>query len=49
MNKIQKNRKRDKKVQRALQAQGWTVMRFWEHELKSLGTKVLQKIVNISG
>jgi len=32
--KIDRNRKRDKKVTRKLYTEGWTVLRFWEHQLK---------------
>lgn len=34
--KIARNRRRDKSVSRALRGQGWTVLRFWEHDLISL-------------
>jgi DNA mismatch endonuclease (patch repair protein) len=30
--KIENNRRRDRETQQYLQAQGWTVLRFWEHE-----------------
>jgi DNA mismatch endonuclease (patch repair protein) len=30
--KIQRNRQRDGEQDRALRNEGWTVMRFWEHE-----------------
>lgn len=33
--KIGQNRIRDKKVTRRLRSEGWTVFRFWEHDLKS--------------
>jgi DNA mismatch endonuclease (patch repair protein) len=32
--KIAANRKRDRQVSRTLRRSGWTVLRFWEHELK---------------
>ncbi len=32
--KIEKNMARDKEITKALQAQGWTVLRFWGHEIK---------------
>jgi DNA mismatch endonuclease (patch repair protein) len=47
MNKIQKNKKRDKKVQRILRAKGWKVMRVWEHELKTESTEVLCRVLNV--
>jgi hypothetical protein len=31
--KIQRNRARDKQVTRKLRREGWTVLRFWEHNL----------------
>lgn len=31
--KIERNRRRDVKVTRHYRRQGWTVIRFWEHEL----------------
>lgn len=33
-NKISTNIKRDAKVNKVLKSEGWTVMRFWEHEIK---------------
>ncbi len=33
--KIERNRARDKMVKRELQRRGWTVLRFWEHEIRS--------------
>lgn len=30
--KLQRNHERDQEVTRALEADGWTVLRFWEHE-----------------
>ncbi|MDP8235146.1 MAG: very short patch repair endonuclease [Candidatus Erginobacter occultus] len=33
--KILNNRKRDRKVNRALKAEGWTVLRFWEHQINN--------------
>jgi len=32
--KIEANRARDRKVTRALRRKGWTVIRYWEHDLK---------------
>jgi DNA mismatch endonuclease (patch repair protein) len=32
--KLSRNKKRDKEVTALLEAQGWTVMRYWEHEIK---------------
>lgn len=33
--KIERNMKRDKEVTERLRAEGWTVIRIWEHELKA--------------
>lgn len=33
--KIRKNQARDKKVNVALESEGWKVLRFWEHEVKA--------------
>lgn len=35
--KIGRNRARDRKVTRRLRAEGWTVVRIWEHALKQPG------------
>jgi DNA mismatch endonuclease (patch repair protein) len=32
--KIEGNQTRDRRVNRALRARGWSVLRLWEHELK---------------
>jgi DNA mismatch endonuclease (patch repair protein) len=34
-NKIEENRRRDKRVQRHLKNRGWMVIRFWEHEVQT--------------
>lgn len=41
--KLRKNSERDSVQNERLRNQGWTVMRFWEHELKEM-EKVLMKI-----
>jgi DNA mismatch endonuclease (patch repair protein) len=33
--KIERNRKRDRLVNQQLRAEGWRVLRFWEHDLKA--------------
>ena len=38
--KLEKNKERDKQKNEKLQAQGWTVMRFWEHELTDIDNVV---------
>ena len=41
--KIQRNIQRDKEVNRFYRERGWTVLRFWDHEIKkNLGTCVKQ-------
>ena len=45
LNKIEGNRKRDKKVTRMLKKAGWTVLRFWEHEMKSNAQKCVDAIL----
>jgi DNA mismatch endonuclease (patch repair protein) len=37
--KLEGNRGRDRKVNRALRAAGWRVVRVWEHELPKRGTR----------
>lgn len=43
--KIERNRKRDKKVTRQLRSQGWIVIRLWEHNLKNIHRKCIEKVV----
>lgn len=33
--KIEKNKRRDREVNRVLRKKGWTVVRIWQHELKT--------------
>ena len=42
--KIRKNRARDRKVVRLLEAEGWSVLRFWEHEVEDDPTRVTSRI-----
>lgn len=44
--KIVRNRKRDKIVTRKLYAEGWTVLRFWEHQLKKDQAVCVKKIMD---
>jgi len=44
-NKIETNQARDKRVRRSLRSQGWTVLKFWEHEVKRTPGRVALKIV----
>lgn len=43
--KIEKNIARDKSVNRLLRQQGWTVMRFWEHDLKRNPEKIVASVL----
>ncbi len=45
--KIRANRQRDRKVCRILKAQGWRVVRIWEHDLKRMdGNSLLRKFLS---
>jgi DNA mismatch endonuclease (patch repair protein) len=44
-NKIQKNRERDKLVNKTLKKDGWIVLRFWESAIKKNTNKVVDKII----
>ncbi len=46
MDKIQKNRKRDKRAQRVLREEGWEVLRIWEHELRNDLDKCMKRIAS---
>ena len=42
--KIRGNVERDKLVTKELEKAGWTVLRFWEHDLKKYPEKIVSKI-----
>lgn len=42
--KFERNRARDKKVTRELRAKGWTVLRIWEHDIKTAPKKIVRRI-----
>lgn len=42
--KVRGNRVRDERVNTALAAQGWRVLRFWEHEMSQAEQAVVQSI-----
>lgn len=44
--KYNKNRQRDQKVNRSLKADGWRVIRVWEHEIRENLESVLQLILS---
>src|SRR5579863_2195869 len=41
-NKIARNRARDRETSAALRRQGWTVLRYWEHDLVTLSAVAAQ-------
>ena len=43
--KIENNRRRDIKITSYLSKKGWTVLRFWEHDIKQNSTKVVSHIM----
>lgn len=45
LQKISRNKERDRKVNRLLRRNGWKVLRFWEHELKHSPEECFLKIV----
>jgi len=50
--KLERNKQRDFKTNLQLEAQGWIVMRFWEHDLKNLSTiidEIEKAILGIRG
>ena len=42
--KIENNRKRDRRNTAYLRRNGWTVLRFWEHEIRKNREQILRKI-----
>jgi len=44
--KIERNRVRAKEVNKTLRKLGWTVLRFWEHQIKNDLDKNINKIIN---
>jgi DNA mismatch endonuclease (patch repair protein) len=44
--KIENNRKRDRKTTAYLRKEKWTVLRFWEHQIKKNPEKAIDKIQN---
>lgn len=43
--KIERNMRRDKTVSRKLRREGWSVLRFWEHDIEKNPEKCMRKIV----
>lgn len=42
--KIEENMRRDRRTTRHLRAEGWTVLRFWEHDLKKRPELCMRRI-----
>jgi len=49
MTKINRNMDRDKLVNERLVSEGWTVLRFWEHDIKADAVRCARKIVDVIG
>jgi DNA mismatch endonuclease (patch repair protein) len=45
--KFEKNRARDTKVNELLDAQGWKVLRFWEHEVEQTPVAIAERISKV--
>ena len=43
--KIERNTKRDKDVNRKMRKEGWTVLRFWEHQITKNHQQAIGKII----
>ncbi|HVV15036.1 MAG TPA: very short patch repair endonuclease [Candidatus Paceibacterota bacterium] len=46
-NKIERNKKRDRLVNKQLKSMNWKVLRIWEHRLKSASDSVVKKVISI--
>lgn len=44
--KFETNQARDKRVTRQLRAENWTVLRFWEHQIKKEPGRIVMRIAN---
>ncbi|HEY4198096.1 MAG TPA: very short patch repair endonuclease [Mucilaginibacter sp.] len=45
--KIQGNIERDTRIKQELEDMGWTVLRFWEHDIASNLSKIIKKLANV--
>ncbi|HBR21063.1 MAG TPA: very short patch repair endonuclease [Nitrospiraceae bacterium] len=45
MKKINSNVKRDRKVNKILTNEGWTVLRFWEHDIKQEPERIISELL----
>ncbi len=43
--KLRKNKERDKEVDEILTSEGWTVMRYWEHQIEQDMGNVIRSVV----
>ena len=43
--KIERNMRRDVKVSRRLRREGWSVLRFWEHDIEKNPEKCIRRII----
>lgn len=43
--KIEENMRRDRKITRKLRSDGWSVLRFWEHEIEKSPDKCRSRII----
>lgn len=46
LKKLERNRARDDEVNKALNQQGWLVIRIWEHELKTDSDRLITSIID---
>jgi len=44
--KIERNKQRDKEVNRHYKKIGWKIIRAWEHEIKENQSKVIKKVIS---
>lgn len=49
MEKIYRNTKRDKEVNKVLRNDGWKFLRFWEHDVRKFPNKIVSQIMNELG
>lgn len=49
MNKIERNKQRDRKVTQSLKREGWKVIRIWEYDVKKNFDRSMSKILHAIG
>ena len=47
--KIERNIERDREVNRTLRQDGWVVVRFWEHQLKTSTGRCVERVLTAAG